>query len=83
MRFSPEPTWPCPACRKGAMRIKDSRLSHTPGGDLAKRRRRHCTKCGFAVTTYEIDAETYRKTMEPVAAVEQITRIRKILEAAE
>jgi len=83
MRFSPEPTWPCPACSKGAMRIKDSRLSHTPAGDLAKRRRRCCSKCGFSVTTYEIPAETYRKAMAPAQAAEQITKIRKILEAAE
>ena len=45
----------CPKCKQKLLKCTDTRHM-----DQYTRRRRECSICGFRITTYEIDQETFR-----------------------
>jgi len=59
------------------MGIRDSRLTHTPGGAIAKRRRRRRCSNGHSITTYEVDASVFKGIREGI-----VTEVQGLLEMA-
>lgn len=70
----------CEKCDTLGVRVKDSRVKHF-SGHVAIRRRRFCSACGFAFTTYEVSLDVLENEANLTSGV-RLKRVRDRLIAA-